>query len=300
MSAKPIVVIGSTNTDMVIRTEKFPSPGETLLGGKFFLFPGGKGANQAVAASRLGGDVFFITKLGNDIFGKQAIEQFKKEGLHTDYVRREADLPSGVALITVNAKGENTIVVAQGANGTLTEQDISRDALSIGEIFLLQLEIPLATVGFVAREMTAQGKRVIINPAPAAELPSELLKGLYCITPNQTEAGALTGIAVNDAATAAKAASKLYSLGVSNVVITLGEAGAFLHNSETQKYLPGIKTDAVDTTAAGDVFCGALVVAIAEGMSMEQSILFANKAASISVTRMGAQTSAPYRNEIKP
>lgn len=300
MSTKPILVIGSSNTDMVIKAEKFPLPGETILGGKFFMFPGGKGANQAVAAARLGGLVTFITKIGNDIFGKQALQQFKKEGINTSFILSDAENPSGVALITVDSKGENSIVVAQGANGTLSPDDIHKaeDEFKKIEILLLQLEIPIQTVLRASAYAAKLGKKVILNPAPALPLPEELFKSLYIITPNKSETEALSGVEIKDTKSIHNAAKIIRAKGVANVIVTLGANGAFILNDDGDRLIPSPKVEAIDTTAAGDIFNGALAVALAEGNSIDEAVAFANHAAAISVTKMGAQASAPYRNEM--
>ncbi len=296
-----ITVIGSSNTDMVIKTTKLPVPGETILGGNFFMNPGGKGANQAVAASRLGGKVSFVAKTGDDIFGKQAKQLFESEGVNTDYMFTDSENPSGVALITVDANAENCIVVAPGANSYLDKADIekAREEILRSDIILMQLEIPIETVNYAADIAFNAGKKVILNPAPACELPDELLRKLYIITPNETEAELLTGIKVTDLATAEIAARALRKKGVKIVIITLGSKGAFFYAEEGFKIVPAPKVVAVDTTAAGDVFNGALAVAISEGMELEKAIELANKAASIAVTRLGAQSSAPYWKELK-
>ncbi|WP_046243337.1 ribokinase [Hymenobacter terrenus] len=297
-----ILVIGSTNTDMVIKTKLFPRPGETVLGEQFMMNPGGKGANQAVAAARLGGQVTFITKLGNDLFGQQGRQQFQQEGLVADYILTDPDHPSGVALITVDAHGENNIVVAAGANGALTAADIERatPAFDGCDVVLMQLEVPLPTVVAAARQAAGQGKRIILNPAPAQPLPDELLQGLFLITPNESEAETLTGIAITDDESLEAAARVLLEKGVENVVITLGAEGAYLYTSAGAQRLPTVRTQPVDTTAAGDVFNGALAVALAEGAPLAAAVAFANQAAAISVTRLGAQASAPYRRELAP
>jgi ribokinase len=295
-----IVVIGSSNTDMVIKSQKFPLPGETILGGKFFVFPGGKGANQAVSAARLNGQVTFIARTGNDMFGKQAMEQFQKEGINTSFITTDSENPSGVALITVDAKGENTIVVAQGANGFLSEQDIDQatDKIAEADVVLLQLEIPIPAVAYAIGKSYALGKKVILNPAPAQSIADEVLRCVYIITPNETEAEILTGIKVADADSAARAAAELKRKGVQQVVITLGPKGAYVQTNEVSKLIPAPLVHAVDTTAAGDVFNGALAVAVSEGFSLASAVEFANAAAAISVTRMGAQASAPFRKEV--
>ncbi len=297
---KNIVVIGSSNTDMVIKADHFPLPGETILGGNFFMFPGGKGANQAVAASRLGGNVLFIAKTGNDIFGKQALHQFRKEGINTDFIIEDANQPSGVALITVDAKGENTIVVAQGANGTLSPHDFLKADKEIAQadIILMQLEVPLETVIHAAKIASKHRKKVILNPAPAQLLPDELLKALFIITPNESEVEILLGIKITDTNSIQGAAKRLYEKGVVNVVITLGSEGAYIYNKDGGRLVSTTKVTPVDTTAAGDVFNGALAVAVSENQSLDEAVKFANRAAAISVTRMGAQSSAPFRKEL--
>jgi ribokinase len=295
-----IAVIGSSNTDMVVKTPKLPLPGETTLGGKFFMFPGGKGANQAVAAARLGGTVTFIARLGDDVFGKQALAGFRKEGIDTSFVGTDPDEPSGVALITVDAKGENVIAVAPGANARLSEADVDKAGgrLQGVDVLLLQLEVPLPTVVHAAKFGFAQGKKVILNPAPAQRLPDDLLPCLYLVTPNETEAEILTGIRVSDTESAARAAGLLHRKGVRQVVITLGARGAYVHTDEVATLVPAPQVTAVDTTAAGDVFNGALAVAIAKGSPIEPAVAFACRAAALSVTRMGAQASAPYLSEL--
>ena len=295
-----IIVIGSSNTDMVIKSKKLPAPGETILGGTFLMNPGGKGANQAVAAARLHGKVTFVAKTGNDVFGSEAKQLFDKEHIDTRFLISDDKNPSGVALINVDENGENSIVVASGSNGTLSAYDINEDVFKAepADIFLMQLEIPVSTVEFVAEKAASNGNKVILNPAPARKLSNDLLSCLYMIIPNETEAEILTGIKVTDAETAEKAARKLYAKGVKNIVITMGGSGAFLFTPSNSKMIYVVPVKAVDTTAAGDVFCGALAVALSEGKNSEEAVVFANKAAGISVTRMGAQASAPYRDEI--
>lgn len=300
MSSSSIAVIGSSNTDMVIKTAKLPAPGETILGGNFFMNPGGKGANQAVAAARLGGRVSFISKAGNDIFGKQARLTLQVENINTDFLLTDISQPSGIALITVDSHGENCIVVAPGSNSYLSKYDIdlARKEILRSEIILMQLEIPVETVEYTANIAYEAGIKVILNPAPAAKISDELLSRLYMITPNETEAELLTGIPVLDIESAALAAQNLYRRGVKAVIITLGSKGALLFTGGKAVLIPSPKVEPMDTTAAGDVFNGAIAVAISEGMTLEKAAEFACKAAAISVTRMGAQASAPYRKEI--
>lgn len=295
-----ILVIGSSNTDMVVKTTHLPAPGETVLGGRFIMTAGGKGANQAVAAARLGANVTFICRTGNDIFGHQAKELFKQEGIDTRFVFEDPNEPSGVALINVDAKGENCIAVASGANARLSVEDIMLSAGCIEDagIILMQLEIPLETVEYVASVAASLGKKLILNPAPVCVLSDELIKNVSILTPNETEAFMLTGINVTDDATAREAAKFLHDKGVETVIITLGARGAFVFHENMTSLVKVPEVEAMDTTAAGDIFNGALAVALVEKMPMTDAVAFACEAAAISVTRMGAQASAPYRTEL--
>jgi ribokinase len=297
---KKILVVGSSNTDMVIKTKHLPRAGETVLGGSFFMNPGGKGANQAVAIARLGGQVAFICKTGSDVFGHQSHQLFEEEGINISYVFSDAGTPSGVALITVDDNAENCIVVASGANANLSPNDIAsvEEAIEEADFILMQLEIPLETVEYVAGKAYGKNKKVILNPAPARVLTKDLLQHLYLITPNETEAELLSGIKISDPYSACQAAKKITAQGVDNVVITLGAKGAFVYGGGVCEMVPACKVNAVDTTAAGDIFNGALTIALAENRSLIEAVRFACKAAAISVTRIGAQASAPYRNEV--
>jgi ribokinase len=300
MKNKKIIVIGSTNTDMVVKSPRIPAPGETILGGNFFMNAGGKGANQAVASARLGGDVTFIAKIGNDLFGKQALELFNNEGINCSHLFVDETAPSGVAMITLDAKGENCIVVALGANNNLTADEVlsAGAEFKAADVVLMQLETPIDTVLKTAEASFLLGKKVILNPAPACELPAELFKNLFLITPNETEAEILTGVVVTDTASATKAAMELQKMGVQHVIITLGMQGALLYSEGKGQLIPSRKVEAIDTTAAGDTFNGALAVAIAQGKSLTEAVAFGNQAAAISVTRLGAQTSVPYLHEL--
>jgi ribokinase len=295
-----ITIIGSSNTDMVIKSGHLPAPGETVLGGDFFMNPGGKGANQAVAAARLGGEVHFVCKVGKDVFGETALQQFKQDGINTQFVTQDPLAPSGIALINVDAKGENCITVASGANNCLSKGDIdaASEIFEAGDFVLTQLETPLETVVYAAKIAAKKGLKVVLNPAPAAELPAELFAHLYAITPNETEAEFLTGIPVNDLLSAEKAANILLHKGVQHVIITLGAEGALYKTAYETEHIPVAKVEAKDTTAAGDCFNGALVVGLSEGMSWTEAITFACKAACISVTRLGAQASMPRLEEL--
>lgn len=295
-----ILVAGSSNTDMVVRSPRLPLPGETIIGGEFFMNPGGKGANQAVAAARLGGEVIFCCKLGEDIFGRSARQQFEQEGIDTRFVFSDATRPSGVALINVDDRGENCITVAPGANEQLLPEDLNQAMAQVEAeigIVLLQLEIPLETVYFTAKKSSDWKKIVILNPAPAQQLPQELYPLLDWITPNETEAEILTGIALKDPRDASGAASRLRARGVKWVVITMGAQGAFLSGEGMEEWIPARLVKALDTTAAGDVFNGALAVALSERMDPLPAVQFASAVATLSVTRLGAQASAPYRHE---
>ena len=295
-----IFVIGSSNTDMVIRSEKLPAPGETILGGEFLMTAGGKGANQAVAAAKLGGKVTFACKVGDDIFGRQAVQGFMDVGINTDFICTDPVHPSGVALILVDAKGENSIAVAPGSNGDLQAADLEKviEQIKPGDIVLVQLEIPIPTVAYVIEQCHKKRAKVILNPAPACVLDDAIFQYVHTITPNETEAELLTGIKVIDQQSAAAAAAILMGKGVKNVIITLGSKGAYHHDNFLNKIIPSPLVTAVDSTAAGDVFNGALAVALTEEMEPEAAVLFACKAAAISVTRMGAQASAPMRTEL--
>ena len=289
-----IVVIGSCNTDMVVKANRLPVPGETILGGSFYMNPGGKGANQAIAAARLGADVTFISKIGYDLFGLQALEIYKSERINTEFIFTDSKKPSGVALISVDSFGENCIIVASGANQSLSPEDIdkAKDKIREADTILMQLEIPLETVEYATALAYEYGKRVILNPAPASSLNNELLKKTNVILPNRIEAEMLSGIKVTNLKSAHRAVQAISCKGIENVVITLGK--------EKDKYImiPAKEVDTIDTTGAGDVFSGALSVSLSEGRSLIEAVEFANAAAAIAVTRIGAQSAIPYRTEI--
>ena len=295
-----IVVLGSTNTDMVITADHLPVPGETICDGSFKMHPGGKGANQAVAVARLSaepGACEFIAKVGDDVFGRETGERLRKDGIAANLIVDHANA-SGTALILVDSKGQNVISVALGANGALSVDDIKPylDDIRSAKVLLMQLETPVPTVAAAAACAHAAGTTVVLNPAPAAKLPRELLANVDWITPNETEAEILTGVKVTDAASARQAADALKALGVRHVVVTMGSRGCY--SADTDKVYPCLPVKAVDCVAAGDTFNGGFVVALAEGKSVEEAIVFGQKAAAISVTRVGAQPSVPYRREI--
>ena len=296
---KRIVVIGSANTDMVVRSGRIPVPGETVTGGVFMLNPGGKGANQAVACARLGGDTMFAAKVGDDTFGRETAERLAADGIDARLVT-DQDAASGVALILVDAQGRNCISVAPGANATLTPSDLEplRGDIEGAAMLLMQLETPVETVVWAAETAHAAGVKVMLNPAPATELPESLYRCLDWITPNETEAKLLTGVDVSDAASAKDAAAVLHARGVKGVVVTLGAQGAFWSEGGFCGSVPACPVKVVDTVAAGDTFNGAFAVALTEGKSVVEAVCFAVKASAISVTRNGAQSSVPRREEV--
>lgn len=299
--ANNIVVVGSSNTDMIIQAARIPRPGETILGGEFTMAAGGKGANQAVAAARAGGQVTFVARVGDDIFGRQAIEGFVNDGINCDHVTKDAEAPSGVALIFVAADGENSIGVASGANGKLSPADVEKaaDAIGSANVVVMQLETPIETIRTAAQLAASRGVRVILNPAPAQPLSDDILKCVSILTPNETEAELLTGLKVETDEQVAAAAQALRDRGIGTVILTLGSRGVYVSSKEMTGIVAGFKVKPVDTTAAGDVFNGALAVAMAEGRPLADAVKFANAAAAISVTRLGAQPSAPQRAEIE-
>ncbi len=302
MNPRKIIVIGSSNTDMTVMTDRQPMPGETVLGGCFKMGAGGKGANQAVAAKRLGGDVSFVCKLGNDLFGDNAVEHYLKEGLDISDVMR-CETPSGVALITVDKNAENSIVVASGANAEVTVGDIDAiaDKIRASGILLLQLEIPVPAVVRAAQIASEAGVYVILNPAPAAELPDGIYDYLSLIVPNQTEMELITGHSTDSPEGIKAGFETLFSKGVRNVILTKGSKGAMLaENGDwgARTDIPARKVQAVDTTAAGDTFCGAVCVALSEGKTLPEAVEFATHASSLTVQKLGAQESIPYKTDI--
>ncbi|MBE0655638.1 MAG: ribokinase [Bacteroidales bacterium] len=294
-----IVVIGSSNTDMIIKSPHLPGPGETVLGGSFTIVQGGKGANQAIASARAGGDVLFITCVGDDSFGQNSIAELAREGIDTSFVKIIKDVPSGVAMINVAETGENSISVAPGANSQLLPGDIINAEHSIkdADIVLMQLEIPIDTVAAAVKIAHKYRVPVILNPAPACILSNEILSHVDIITPNEREAALLAGVKATDN-NFSEMARSLRKSGPGTVIITLGENGAFYFHDELEKHVEGYKVNVVDTTAAGDTFNGFLAVSLAQGDELEFAVRMANKAASLSVTRLGAQPSIPYIDEV--
>ncbi|MGF1706432.1 ribokinase [Enterovibrio baiacu] len=297
-----LVVLGSVNADHVLQVPSFPRPGETLHGRNYQVIPGGKGANQAVAAARLGADIGFIACVGDDAFGINIRESFKEDGIAVDGVKIEAGTPTGIAMIQVADSGENSICISAEANAKLTANAIEPDleAIRQASYLLMQLETPMDGIEHAASVAKENNTKVILNPAPARPLSDELLARVDMITPNETEAEVLTGIAVTDEASAQQAATVMHAKGIETVMITLGAKGVWVSQKDDEKgqIIPGFRVEATDTTAAGDTFNGALVTGLLEAMPLESAIKFAHAAAAISVTRFGAQTSIPSRTEV--
>jgi len=300
-NSNPIFVIGSINTDMVAMTEVLPSPGETVMSREFMMTAGGKGANQAVAAARMGGDVTMIGRLGNDVFAEQSIKRLKSENINCEFITKDTEKASGVALISVDQNGENHIVVAPGANETLTKERLGSVLSQIPDnaIVMMQLEIPLESVVSVIEFCKKSDKKIILDPAPAKNLTPDFTKSLYMITPNETEATAMTGVKIKDLRDVKKAAIKLLGSGSQYVLITMGANGVYLASQNDEfEYIPSPKVTTIDSTAAGDCFNGTLAVSLSQGLSVFEAAKKACRAASISVTRKGAQDSMPFINEL--
>ena len=294
-----IVIIGSSNVDLTVRASRIPSKGETIFGAAPQTAFGGKGANQAVAVSRLGGDISFITKIGTDSYGNMMADNLVKEGMSADTVIRDVETPSGVAWICVDDNGDNSIIVMPGANCSMTKEDL-RPYLALikeADYLLMQLETPLEVVDYAASIAYENGVKVVLNPAPAQPLSDDLLSKIYLLTPNEKECRLICGENASDDVQAN--AEVLLAKGVKNVIVTLGEKGSLLSNVSGHAEVPAVKVNAVDTVAAGDTYNGALVVALSEGQDMIEAMKFATKASAIAVTRFGAQPSVPYRSEIE-
>ncbi len=287
--------------DLVVKTPRIPLLGETVLGGDFVMVPGGKGANQAVAAAKLGAEVYFVARLGDDLFGQRSLANFEREGVRTTYVASTPGVASGVALIAVDPAGNNVIVVAPGANSRLSPDDVKRAQREIGSAgaVVAQLEVPVETIECAAQMASDAGVPFILDPAPAQKLRPELLKQVTVLTPNETEAQILTGMEVCDEAGASLAAEWLLSSGVGAVIVTMGAKGFLLADGTTREFVPAVPVRAVDATAAGDAFAGSLAVGLAQGQSLREAALLAGRVAALSTTRMGAQPSMPTRQEVE-
>jgi ribokinase len=296
-----VVVVGSLNVDLVIRSARIPRPGETILGGEFHTLPGGKGANQAVAAARLGARVSMVGRVGDDAFGQELLNNLSADGIDHTFVLRDGASATGVALIVVDDAGQNTIVVASGANMNLSPADVDAAAavFATADALLLQLESPLETVIHAAALASAQGVPVILNPAPARPLPQELLTLVDVLVPNESETALLTGMPVGNQEEAIAASAALRLAGVGTVILTLGERGALLAGATVSRLLPAFDVDPVDTTAAGDAFLAGLAVALAEGKGLAEAVRWGNAVGALATTRFGAQTSLPARQAVE-
>jgi ribokinase len=295
-----VLVVGSLNMDLVVRMPQIPRPGETLLGGVFKTFPGGKGANQAVAAARLGARVTMVGCVGSDAFGREMLEMLAAEGIDTTHIRVRPDFATGVALIQVDDHGQNSIAVASGANFQLTREDVENAIQSMDDfdVLVMPLEIPVETVYAAAQVASRRGAKVLLNPAPAQTLDRSLLELVDVLLPNEYEAALMAGLpSLQSEADVRTAAKKLLTLGPQNVMITMGSRGAILFEENTESNVSAFPVHVVDTTAAGDCFVGALAVALCEGKTLASAAEFASAAAAISVTRNGAQPSLPCREE---
>ena len=300
-----ILVVGSLNMDLVVQMPAIPRPGETLLGGRFATFPGGKGANQAVAAARLGSHVSMVGRVGGDVFGEQMLQIIKEEGIDAHFIGIDPRSATGVALITVDSQGQNSISVASGANFTLTVEEVRQAWKQISEVNLLvmPLETPMETIQLAAQIAKERRTRVVLNPAPAQDLDENFLRMIDVIVPNESETERLTGRPIKSLEDARNAGIELLKRGAGSVVLTLGKRGALLVEGTLEKpvfeHIPAFSVPVVDTTAAGDAFVGALATGLGEGLSLASAARFANSVAALSVTRPGAQPSLPYRAEVE-
>ncbi|MEJ5073974.1 ribokinase [Enterobacter ludwigii] len=299
-TAGNLVVLGSINADHILNLESFPRPGETVTGSQYQVAFGGKGANQAVAAGRSGANIAFIACTGNDDTGEQVRKQLASDNIDIAPVSVVAGESTGVALIFVNGEGENVIGIHAGANAALTTERVAeqKERIASADALLMQLESPLESVLAAAKIAHSNQTTVALNPAPARELPDELLSLVDIITPNETEAEKLTGVRVENDEDAAQAAQVLHDKGIETVIITLGSRGVWASQKGTGQRVPGFKVQAIDTIAAGDTFNGALMTALLEGTELPEALRFAHAAAAIAVTRKGAQPSVPWRKEI--
>lgn len=300
MAAKHIVVVGSSNMDLVAKAPRIPVTGETLTGTDFFMVPGGKGANQAVAAAKLGAEVIFVAKLGKDVFASKSLENFKSVNINTKHIEQIDGVPSGIAIIAIDDNGKNIIIVVPGANSKLTPADVDKAESDIANaaVVVAQVEVPIETVEQAANLANKNNVPFILDPAPARPLSDELLSMIDIIKPNETEAEIITGIKVTDETSAAGAADVLLAKGVKTVIITLGEKGLMLATKNSKEMIPGNRVEAVDSTAAGDAFTGSLAYGLANGNSIKDAAIYASVVAAISVTRYGAQPSMPTKKEV--
>jgi len=296
-----ITVVGSSNTDFCVKVDRLPKRGQTVLGSDFFIAAGGKGANQAAQIAKLGAKVAFVARVGRDHFGDRSIENLARLGVDTRYIIRDREHPSGAAVIFIDRKGGNQIAVAPSSNRFLSASNIkrARGVIKRSKVVLLQLEVPLGAVKKAIEIARSSGAKVILNPAPFKKLDNSLLRKVDVLVPNETEAEGLTGVKVKDLTSAIRAGEILLKRKVGFVIITLGRSGCVLIDKFGTRHIPAPKVKAIDTTAAGDSFCGALAVAISEGKDLVEAARFASYCAAVSVTRLGAQPSLPNRREVK-
>jgi len=298
---KKVVVVGSVNVDIFLKVPRMPQIGETILGNKFYWHIGGKGANQAVGIARLGAPVYFVGKVGNDPFRYRILDKLKKEGVNTEFILQDEENASGMAVILVDKEGRNCITVIGGANRNLSRKDVegARKIILKADILLLQMEIPLKTVEYTLKLARESDVCTILNPAPASILSSEILSNTEILVPNRDEAEKLSGVKITSLQEAKEASALLLNKGVKAVVLTLGEEGALLVTREKIRHFYGIPVKPLDTTGAGDSFIAALTTALIQGKELEKAVRYANYAASLSVTRLGAQASLPYKEELE-
>ena len=296
-----VVVVGSFNMDLVVKAGRRPQTGETLMGEEFGMFIGGKGSNQAIAAARLGTDVTMIGRLGTDLFGDTLMTAHAEESICTDYVIRDTEVGTGIASISIDADGDNSIVLVPQANMRLTVADIERasESIAAADVLLLQLEVPIAASQRAAEIAKSNGATVVLNPAPAQELPDDFLAQVDILTPNEVETESLSGVKVSTAADAERAAKVLLDKGLSAVILTLGERGALLLTPDLTRQVPAYTVEVVDTTAAGDAFCGALATGLAQGENLVDAVAFANAAGALAVTVFGAAPSMPTATQVE-
>lgn len=296
-----IVVIGCLHTDFTVKVKTIPRIGESVLGKSFKRSPGGKGANQAVAAARLGADVVLIGRVGADVFGKELIKNLRENGIDTKYIIEDSETYTGLALIMVDEDGDNILAVASGADMRIRKEDIDRaeEIIKLSDILLIQLETPLQIVEYAINIAFNEGVKVLLNPAPAQKLSKDLLKKVYVLIPNEKEAELLSNVKIKDLNSSKISAKKLLENGTENIVITLGKNGSIIATKEETVHINGLNVNAIDTTGAGDAFCGALAVALSSGKELKEAVIYANYAGALATTKIGAQEALPTQEELE-